>query len=334
MSNSEAKDMDTSLGGFVKRLALFLLPLIFAAFFADRYISVNLRKSVDGELGAWNEVYAGRIDSEIVVYGTSRAVGQFDPQILSQQLGMTAYNLGMLGNNFGIQYLRHEILLRHNRKPKLILQSVEPFTFLKRKDPFDPEQFLPYMLDDTSVRAATAQYDTYNYWDRHVPMARYYGRPVKLLAAMRLSLRGAEGAPERKRGYKTLDVAWDGNSERARRYWLAQNLVPDPEAMALFERYLQECRAGGIRVIFVSPPEYVDTWQFVPYRREIRASVVALSEKYGIPILDYSENWMTDKHYLFSDALHLNTTGVAIFTTDMAADVRVILAQPVRGMPN
>jgi hypothetical protein len=91
--------VNPSLKRFLAHAAAFFLPLFAAAFVLDWWISAGLRRSLAGELGAWNEIYAGHINSDIVVYGTSRAVGQFDPHILSDTLGMTAYNLGMQGNN-------------------------------------------------------------------------------------------------------------------------------------------------------------------------------------------------------------------------------------------
>jgi hypothetical protein len=208
--------VNPSLKRFLAHAAAFFLPLFAAAFVLDWWISAGLRRSLAGELGAWNEIYAGHINSDIVVYGTSRAVGQFDPHILSDTLGMTAYNLGMQGNNFAIQYLRHEVLLRHNSPPRLIVQSVEPFTFLKQhKGLYDPVQFLPYVLDDPQVRAATTPFGTFDFWDRHLPLVRYCNRAVNVATAARLLMMYRDRVAERDRGYKTLSMPWDGNSDPA-----------------------------------------------------------------------------------------------------------------------
>jgi hypothetical protein len=203
------------------------------------------------------------------------------------------------------------------------VQSVEPFTFLKQhKGLYDPVQFLPYVLDDPQVRAATTPFGTFDFWDRHLPLVRYYGRAVNVATAARLLMMGRDRVAERDRGYKTLSMPWDGNSDHARRYWQSQGLEPDRDAIALFERYLGECRDAGIQIVLVSPPEYVDSRAFVPHRDEIARMVRAMRDKYGVPLLDYSENWMTDKPSLYSDVLHLNTRGVAIYTAELAADLK------------
>jgi hypothetical protein len=327
MSSSDRVDPRRPLLRFIAQVAIFFTPLFVAAYFLDDFISGSLRKSHIGELGAWNEVFAGHIDSDVVIYGTSRVVGQFNSRVIGDILGMSTYNLGMQGNNFRLQYLRHAVLLSHDAKPKVVLQSVEPFTFLGRRDPFDADQLLPFMLKDPQVNAATASYVTYNYWDRHLPMVRYYGKPIVIASALGLSFAPNAGPSERDRGFMTRDDPWDGNSDHMRRYWLAQHLTPDEHAIKLFDEYLRECRATGIKVVFVSPPEYVDAREFVPYRTELSVMVRELSRKYEVPLLDYSQNWLTRQPSMYFDPIHLNSTGAKLFSAELAKDVRALFPE-------
>jgi hypothetical protein len=322
MDNSE---MQPPIKRFLANLALFFLPLFAGAYFLDAFLSANLRKSHDGELGAWNEIFAGNVSSDIVIYGTSRAVGQFDPQIMSAGLGMTAYNLGMQGNDFEMQYLRHAVLLKYNARPKVIVQSVEPSTFLKRKNPYEPDQFLPYLLSDPQVMAGTDSYRIFNFWDRHVPMVRYYGKATVVGTALKVLLHPSGNVPERARGYKTLSISWDGKVDQAKRTWLRESFMLDPVAIQLFDRYLQECRELGIKVIFVSPPQYVDARLLVPFGAEVSAIVEAMRSKYGIPFLDYSESWLTAQPEYFSDVLHLNTRGATLFTRELTVALKPLV---------
>ena len=307
---------------FIAEVLVFFLPLLVAAPFIDAFISGNLKKSQRGELGAWNDVYAGRINSDVVFYGASRTMVQFDPQIVSEALGVSAYNLGINGHNFWLQYLRHSTLLKYNTKPKIIVQAVDMTTLDKRPDLYDPDQFLPYMLRDPQVEAATSSYEGYSHLDYHVPLLRYYGKAMAAAQALILFVDPALLPPDRVRGYQAMDVAWNGDWERAKATMLPIETVPDQGTVRLFEAYLEECRRMGIKVIFVSGPEYIEAQDFESNRAQIFAIFSSLSKKYGIPFLDYSRDHLSfDTHY-FYNSQHLNKTGAELFTRELTMALR------------
>src|SRR5688572_30478180 len=128
---------------FLKQLILFLLPIAVSAYFIDRAISLNLKRSnthAYKEYPTWNSILNGTVNSEIVIYGDSRAWVQIDPSMIGSALNTGAYNLGIDGHNFWMQYLRHSLLLKNNVKPKLIIHSIDAFTLQKREDLFNPDQ--------------------------------------------------------------------------------------------------------------------------------------------------------------------------------------------------
>ena len=146
---------------FIKNILLFILPIISIAYLIDSIISNQLKKDnsyAGGEYTVWNDLYNGNVDSEIVVYGSSRAWVHIDPIILENNLGKTSYNLGIDGHNFWLQYLRHKTLLKYNTKPKYIIFSVDVSSLYKRKGLHNLEQFLPYMLFDRDIMKYTSSY--------------------------------------------------------------------------------------------------------------------------------------------------------------------------------
>jgi len=149
-----------------------------AAYFIDVFISRNLKKSnsfAEGEYPVWNDVIDGKVNSDLVIYGSSRAWVHIDPAMISDSFKISAYNLGIDGHSFTLQYLRHSMLLQHNKKPKIILYSLDLFTFRKRDDLYNLEQFLPYMLYNKQIRDATIGFKGFNLWDYEIPLVRYYG---------------------------------------------------------------------------------------------------------------------------------------------------------------
>ena len=101
---------------FLKKIVLFILFTFLLAYPLDIIISNQLKKSnsyARGEYSVWNDLFEGKIDSEIVIYGSSRAWVHINPELLENSFGRSSYNLGIDGHNFRLQYLRHKTLLKY-----------------------------------------------------------------------------------------------------------------------------------------------------------------------------------------------------------------------------
>ena len=151
-------------------------------FIADYFISNNHKKNhkYPGEIEVWNDIYAGNINSEIAIYGSSRAWVHIDPSILEDSLNLKAYNFGIDGHNFWLQYLRHKEYLKYNNAPKIILLSVDVFSLQKRKDLYELNQFLPFMLWNKNIIKFTSSYNGFTYKDYYFPLLRYKGKIRKI----------------------------------------------------------------------------------------------------------------------------------------------------------
>ena len=114
---------------FAVKLLVFFLPIILMVYVMDIFISKNVRKSNKGENPVWSDLYGGAINSDIVVYGASRAWQHFDTKIIADSLNHSTYNLGIQAYDFRMQLLRHRLLLKYNKKPRLIIQSLDFLTF-------------------------------------------------------------------------------------------------------------------------------------------------------------------------------------------------------------
>ena len=161
---------------FIKSFLFFISPIILLSYFLDVFISANLKKSnqyAEKEFSCWNDVIEGKVNSDILIYGSSRAWKHISPKIFIDSLHISAYNLGIDGSNFSLQYFRHCMLLKYNRKPKIIIASLDMFTLENKKELYNSEQFLPYMLRNNDIKKATASYVGFNWYDYEIPLIRY-----------------------------------------------------------------------------------------------------------------------------------------------------------------
>jgi len=301
---------------FIINLLLFIIPVIILIYPLDLFISKNLKKSNSfavGEYSTWNDILEGKINSDIVINGSSRAYEHINPVMIAEQLHVPTYNIGMSGHNFWLQYLRHSLLLENNIKPKLIIHSVDIFTLEKKKNLSNFVQFLPYMLWNDKIRNATISYNGFESIDYIIPLMRYNkSRDSKKIALSMAKI--ATDKTGRVKGYEARNIQWNSDFDQAKKEMKNYDSKLDSASVVLFDQYLKECKAKNIKIIFVYTPEYIEGQKFVRNRNKIISLYRNFSKKYDIPFYDYSNDSLSFKKEYFYNAEHLNKTGSELFT--------------------
>jgi len=309
------------------RLLVFSLPVIGLLWPLDYFLSYNLKKSNEypGELEVMNDIYNGNLNCDIAVYGSSRAWTQFNPIIMENSLRMNVYNFGIDGHNFWIQYLRHLEYIKHNKKPKLIILVVDIFSLQKRMDLNEPIQFMPYMLWNKNIREYTSSYKYLNKLEYYIPLIRYAGKRNTLNTAIKNISRSSKDSKKyRNKGYKGMVREWTDDFDKAKAEMKQYNIVLDTASITLFDRFINECRALNIKLMFVYTPEYIDGQKFVSNRKDVFDIYKWYAKKYNLVFLDYSSDELSFKKELFYNASHLNSKGADLFTYKLTSDLKNI----------
>lgn len=309
---------------FLKLVLIFALLPVVVGLPLDLLLSNQLKQSTTfahGEIPVWNDLYGGKIDSDMVVYGSSRAWVHIDPSLLSKRLGYSSYNLGINGHNFWLQYYRHQTLLKYNKKPKYIIMSVDVFSLEKKKDLYNSEQFLPFMLFDRDIMEATESYAGFKTIDYYLPFIRYIKYPKAIAEPISHLFLEHNTEVIRNRGYKGMDKKWTDDLANAKKEMDLYEAKLDQPSIKLFDDFLSECKKTNIKVILVYAPEYVEGQEFVKNRGEIIDIFKRFSDKFDVPFIDYSNDELRDKKEYFYNAGHLNRVGAEIFTNKLVDDL-------------
>lgn len=313
---------------FFKKIFLFVLPILLLAYPLDRLISLQLKKSHEyyGELEVWNDIYDGSIDTDIAIYGSSRAWVDISPKILKDSLNLKAYNFGLDGHNFWLQYLRHLEYIEYNPQPKHILVAVDYNSIQKRKNLYLYEQFLPYMLWNENIEFYTKSYEGFSIYDFYIPLLRYAGNSAQLKEAFELSITETKGKPYRKQGYKGIEKQWSTDFDQAKSILKEYYIKIDQSSLDLFDKFLSECTEGGTTVSLIYTPEYIEGQKFIKNRDSIIKIYQNLAKVYNIPFLDYSKDSICFKKDYFYNSMHLNKKGSELFSKTLANDLKKIEA--------
>ncbi|MFL0352413.1 hypothetical protein [Xanthomarina sp. GH4-25] len=310
---------------FILNILIFIFPILIVLYPLDIALSKSLSKSTKypGNYTAWNDIYAGTVKSDILVFGSSRATHHIDPKIMEDALGLKTYNFGVNGHGFWIQHLKYLEYLKNNPHPKHIFIVADWFTLEKRPDLYQYNQFLPYMLWNTNIKNYTQSYQGFTYLDYYIPLLRYYGNTTAKDHAFNYALKDKEKIiPYKTKGYRAgpTDKSKSETSENISLNNTYYSAKIDSLTVNLLNNFLEHCSKNHIQVTFVYTPEYIEEQKFIKNRQEAINIYKELSSTYHILYLDYSSSPISKNRKYFNSTMHLNQEGAELFTKTLAHD--------------
>jgi hypothetical protein len=312
----------------MKRFYIFILTLFsfvsFLSLVSDYFISSQLRKSKKGDFGVWNDLINGKCQSDILVYGSSRAWVHINPKSIEDTLGLTCYNLGMDGYGVSMQYARGQVYESHQKLPKYILYSLDIFTLNKRADLYNEKQFLPY-LNDKQIRSITKEYKGLSFYDYSLPFVRYFGNFGSIVNSFTTFFNPQQNQYDRYKGFQGRNANWNNQLEKEALKNPYFEAIIDSTSYQLLERFIVETQQKNVSLIFVYTPEYIGGQKFTRNRNTIMSIFKQLSDKYHLPFLDYSGMSICSTKNYFYNAQHLNNSGALLFSKQLAHDLKKIV---------
>lgn len=301
---------------FLQYILIFTAIIFVIAVFADMAISNGLKRTERGHFYTMNALMNQKMDADVVILGNSRTVCSYHPMVLDTLLGVNTRNLGISAQPFGVTYLRWQLYHRNNKNPRLLVVNIDFRELRMVTKGIEKEQYYPYMHDSL----VKPYLDLYGFTkaEKLLPMYRYRG-DYKLMALGLDELLHIHH--DRKgnyyKGYSNENAQWDGcNLERVLSRGKIQGQA-NPQAIELLERFLQETHSEGIPVVFVYAPLYKKLKDNLE-EEKTRKAYHDLSQKYGIPVLDFSEmDFCTDTSY-FMNGHHVNRKGAERFSMELA----------------
>ncbi|MEN9417007.1 MAG: hypothetical protein RI988_627 [Pseudomonadota bacterium] len=303
----------------VLRAAAFFTLLGSAALGTDAAVSHGLRRLQGGTFGVWNRIVEGRVGTEIVISGSSRALNHYDPRVLTQATGMSAFNIGLNGSQTDMQLARLRVYLRRNRRPRLLIHNLDLFSLqVSVNEVFDPAQYLPY-LDEPDLYRALHRIDA-DAWKWRLPLYGYAVEDLRFTWAKGVAAAlGWRGVEDHADGFLPQRRSWSGEFER----WLAQQgsgtLVPvHAEGVRTMQSLLRLCQHRAVPLLLVYSPEYARAQPLALNREAIFARLRALAQQHGATLWDYSDHPLSQDRRWFVNSQHLNAEGAQAFSEDLA----------------
>ena len=310
------------------RIAVFfaLLGLVITAI----HLSVNqgLRSIATSNFGSFNRLVAGKVNTEILISGSSRALCHYDPRIIQTITGRTAYNIGMNASQIDLQLGVLQTYLSHNANTKFLIQNLDLFSFetTRRGEIYDPAFFVPY-LSEPDLYACLRVIDPNVVKWKRIPLYGYTVEDMRFTWILGLFGGFGFNPPEDySLGFNPRPGSWTEDFERFRSANPDGIIYRVEEAgIRALESILRLCQSRGIQVILAYSPEYHEMQRLEVNRPEIISRFVTTARSFGVPFWDWSDAAISTQRQFFNNSQHLNMLGAGAFSTEIAHRLRILL---------
>ncbi|MGA2090323.1 MAG: hypothetical protein ABSH12_02545 [Endomicrobiales bacterium] len=295
-------------------IVIFFGLLISLATGLHHLLIAGFRCRLDGEPGLWNRVYAGKLNSRIVVMGSSRAMVNYDSKTLSQVTGKNAIVLGLDARHAVMQYPLLSLYLEKNAKPDLIIQNLDT-TLLEKEDFSYPVVYMSYINDDAVYNSLVKVFPFVRFM-RYVPLYSFarFGFPYSCIALKGLMGRSHPDAFSQT-GTQLHDERWDTTFERFKKlYPHGKRYGIDINELTALRSIAQLAKEKNIPLVMVYSPEYYEDFPYTLNRRQLFRIFKKIADDYNAILWDYSNSPLSNQKTYFYNSQHMSMVGSLAFT--------------------
>ena len=244
-----------------------------------------------------------KVETDVVIIGSSRAKYHYIPSIMSDSLNRTVFNCGFdkQGLTYGVAMV-HAILNRYS--PEIIIIDTESI-LLQLGLPFRKlTELYPYYNDDEYYKKLIDQEDAKNRYRMLSVMYRWNSRFGFLFERIFLTDdvqdNGYTGLSNH--GYKYPTLVYHEYEE---------NDLVDLNSVELFVNIIKRCNEKNIKLILSISPRFQES-----NINEVNSFIYLkrLLEDNNIPLIDMGDNTIINDSTMYKDNGHMNQKGSVAFT--------------------
>lgn len=290
---------------FIRKVALFVLFLMALDFSLGQVFNYMVAHSKGGYVAHHNHI-VDKTNEDVLIFGSSRAIHHYNPDIISKDLKKSCYNAGQDGNGIILFYGWWK-LISQRYYPKLIIYDITTNFDLQKNDNHKYLGWLKELYDREPIPEIFDAVDkterikmlskTYRYNSKFQQIAADYFHPIyKVKGNGFLPLEGV---------IDTMRIAKNKTESRIQFDSLKINYLA---------KFIED--VGENRIVFVHSPIWygLDKAWLQPIKE--------LCAKNNISLFDYSNDpQFVHNNDLFKDGAHLNAKGANVFTAKFVGDL-------------
>jgi len=294
---------------------LFSAVLFLLVYLVQTGIDRSYNKNVSNK---FTRLFNHKIDANVMIFGSSVAYVHFDPSIIKNVTGLSAYNMGWDGTFF-VQYncLIKEYL-SYEKQCKYLIIAADIDNLGKNELITRPDLYYSH-LSNSYVYNSLHEIEPDKIWKaKYIP-----GYKLTLLNKAfynDLFIGSRIHKTDTSNGYEPQNLKWD-KTGTAKPF----NARYEERIYTQLQETINTAVKKGIKVIIVFPPMYEEGYRLVLNMDWLKEKYKVLTNK-NVYMIDYTTDTMCKNRSYFYNYGHLNTGGASIFSTKIGNDINNIIA--------
>jgi hypothetical protein len=134
----------------MKRVVAFVLLVVLLDQALGSVLDRIQRQTFTGDRGGLFN-YALTQEPQVLVLGSSRAEFQIMPSVLTEKLGLTAYNAGLKGQDFLTSVMLYDLWKHRHPPPQILVLTIEIESLIPRETEVNTAQIVAPYLDESPL---------------------------------------------------------------------------------------------------------------------------------------------------------------------------------------
>ncbi len=287
---------------------MFFLIIFVIDFISGKVFGYMLEHAKGGD-NFRNNFIMNKVDDEILVFGSSRALHHYNPIIISDSLGMSCYNCGQDAMGVLVSYARYQSICKRYH-PKMVIYDIMPKYDLLQGDNHQSLKWLRAYYDCEGIAEVFESIDSSEKYKMLSQMYRYNTNFGQLIIE---NIHPVQ-APSVK-GFRPKDAMMDTMKVDRKKNVEDKEIIYDSLKLTYLRKMILESK--DTKIIFAMSPWYVG------YDTTVLQPIKQICAEYNIPFLDFSNDskFMYNNNF-FYDGGHLNAKGADEFTKDLVKKMK------------
>jgi hypothetical protein len=294
---------------FLIKIALFF-AIIAVVDIAIGYAGDKLRFMAKGGGTGKSQHICYDATEDVLMFGSSRMLHSFVPDVFADTLGASVYNCGAGGNGIILAYGYLQMIVRSNHLPSLIIYDGYSFDMYQDDNVKYIDGLRPYSKEKPEVLQTICDIDGS---ERVKCLSNMYCYNSKMI---RLVMDAYIPYTKTQRGYIPLygHLSYEPSS--------APETTPliDEVKLKYAEKFIDLAKENNIQIVFTASPKYgmgSDNY-FAP--------IAAICAKKNVPFWNYYVSTeFSRERSLFEDPVHMNDKGAREFSAVVAHQIKTEL---------
>lgn len=287
---------------FIFRIVIFFVCILVVDFIAGLLFPSLVNQAKGGD--NWRNNYiCNETKENILIFGSSRAIHHYNPNIISDSLKMSCYNCGQDGNGIILNYARYDLICQRYT-PQIIIYDIQPSFDLLAGD--DNHKYLKWLKAYYDRKNIPQIFESVDKTERFKMMSNLYRYNSNFIQIISDCIRPQQASG--KKGFRPLLGEMDRMKISKKKDIDKVNY--DSLKLAYINKFININK--DVKVVFVISPTWdgMDSSQYYPIQK--------ICNQKGLLFINFANNQKYMHNYkYFKDGAHLNTVGADEFTKDI-----------------